>query len=71
MNRYSSLTNDSLLTDLLFELSHPSYLSSMQKQKKAIYDLTHFKNFQILIKMSSSAHDEDSCNGLHIIGSKS
>ena len=35
------------LTDQIFELSHASYLSSIQKQKKAVYELTHFKNFQI------------------------
>ena len=31
-----------------------SDLSSIQKPKKAIYEPTYFKNFQILIKMSSS-----------------
>ena len=63
-NRYSSLTNDLLLTDQIFdefELSHASYLS-LQKQTNAIYKLTHFKNFQILIKMSSSMYDKDSYN---------
>ena len=31
-----------------------SDLSSLQKPKKAIYEPTYFRNFQILIKMSSS-----------------
>ena len=41
------------------------------KNNKKIYELTHFKNFEILIKLSSSTHDSDSHNGLQSIGSKS
>ena len=33
--------------------------------------MTHFKNFQIIIKMSSLTYDRGSCDGLQIIDSKS
>ena len=47
-------TKFQVLTEQIFELSHASDLTSIQKPKKAIYEPTYFKNFQILIKMSSS-----------------